>query len=441
MARIQRTYDHQWAPQVAFVSKHAQEAATAAKPYVILAANKSHEAYQTSRPHIVRFLAWLKVQLDHGLSIIGYWRRIYVDPHLLQIWDKVTELSTGTTASAPVVNVTGAPAADGTTVPSPEKFDVEPEVQVAFEAPEVPSSFLVGADATATESTTSDTPTPSSSQVAEPIPTPEVAEEETLADILPEVNDEPIIPAEPAQVSATSVMAESLHDLPTSSFQVYETASAVPSGVIAASDPEIPAEASLESEEDEEEEDYLASFMAELGLDPEPAASPSDDANAGASTSEVKEETAEEKAEREAAKKAATAAKRASINAKHTDAENKLNDLIKAYIADAPSTLTRLREANSAKIVADAKVNDMVDELEKAGGKYLKGIETYLAELQKGSKRSKGNVDKRKVWEQVTTKVEDKFNEELKALRGSVHEMYVGFVNEEIELVSLVSSC
>jgi hypothetical protein len=457
LLRIERAYNLQLAPRVAFISTHAQTAATASKPYVALAGDKSYQAFQASKPHVLNFLSWLKVQLDHAFVLLGHWRRLYVDPHLLKIWEKVTELSSGSTSSSTSLNKTNilqntsSSHASGHSIesfsaPSHLQEEVTPEASVTPEeaeqhasstTPDIPipppteeaalsieSIIAESLHGASQSSSTKATEVPSSTEQVEP--TSMIADDPITG--LNDGNDQP--PFEPA----TSLIAESLHNAPVaeslSSSQVFETAPPVASPIVMAEEPETPDDPS------EEEEDPLAALYAQLGLAPEPAPAPTDSSASTEETPVEDNETEEEKENRRVAAATALAAKRAAIEAKHTEWEVKLHDLIASYKNEAGGRLIAIRQAGGKQIMADPKINDMVDDLEKAGNKYLKGIEGYLSELNKGiDKKAKLGSDKRRIWDAVVTKVEEKFNEELKTLRSTVHDMYVNVVNEELELI------
>ncbi|VDC03353.1 unnamed protein product [Peniophora sp. CBMAI 1063] len=225
------------------------KAQVAATPYAHLAAQKSYEGYLAARPYAGP--AWIKFKqlcLDI-LALLRVQRRRYVDPHVVQIWNKVVELSQGAPVPAgsttdsvakpappaeaspaimkeaeeivaepvpevkPVVDATPSSSSIITSSsPAPAIIEVEEigqpilssAVQAATEAASTLSSVVAETAAAATESATS----LASAVKSTPTPTPEVVE--VVAPVVEVVEDivEPVVEAAKPVVEKVEEVAE-----------------------------------------------------------------------------------------------------------------------------------------------------------------------------------------------------------------------------------------
>ncbi|KAL1940799.1 hypothetical protein VTO73DRAFT_7840 [Trametes versicolor] len=76
-------------PAVATLNQWQQKA----RPYVVLAAQKTYDGYQRARPYARPVWEKIKVIVAQLLAVLGEQRRQFVDPHVQKIWEHVKELS------------------------------------------------------------------------------------------------------------------------------------------------------------------------------------------------------------------------------------------------------------------------------------------------------------------------------------------------------------
>lgn len=144
---------------------------------------------------------------------------------------------------------------------------------------------------------------------------------------------------------------------------------------------------------DEEDLDaWLESLRSDATPEPEPAL--------------PEEETEEEIAERQRLKAIETAEKRADIQRRHTEYEEKLHALGKAAVDDLEIFLSALRGVASADL--RRRSQDHIKTLQTEADKGLKGTDAYLKKLQGAAQ---GGAIKVALFDDVVIKVEKKFLE------------------------------
>ncbi|KAF8998506.1 hypothetical protein BDQ17DRAFT_1543946 [Cyathus striatus] len=399
------------------------------KPYV-------QKAYETARPHAIRlwaqakpFLcrAWdvIKVQSRVVLKTLGVQvrrlavelvnaRRQYVDPHILRIWEKVSE--------------SGTSSASGKEEGDIIRLDDIPETEESSIAP-TPTPVV----------SPSPSPIPSSSQVTESVeatPTPaETANDEVVTPLLrllmPRKKRKKRRGVTPTPAPEPEITSTAEEPVPTA--EAEEEASA--SSIIASSaggasvlvdDAVLPTTAVPEEEAEE-----IDDFLRDLGLD-NSSAPPSEGAAADApAVPPPKQLTPEEKL-------AETAAKRTDIVGRHVRWQAELDSLAKEKERSVKKAIEDVRAAaveelkemskgvrdNSGKLRSskdkDTKPRGVVDGVQYEGEKLLKGVDTYLS---KAEKRSEG-------WKRVPGEYQDK---EVKEKKRAEEEGKWGRVLEKVE--------
>ena len=102
-SRVTAEYERRVAPAVRFVAPYVQQSVvnarrlrTKLRPYVIGAAHKTYDGYQSVAPYARP--AWEKVKtlVAQLIAFLADQRRQFVDPHVRKIWERVIELSSGT---------------------------------------------------------------------------------------------------------------------------------------------------------------------------------------------------------------------------------------------------------------------------------------------------------------------------------------------------------
>lgn len=182
---------------------------------------------------------------------------------------------------------------------------------------------------------------------------------------------------------------------------------------------------------EEEDVDDLEEFLSEIGIgkepEPEPSAQPP-------SPPPIPEETKEERQERERRQAIETAEKRADIEGRHSQWEIDLTKFGKAQRKVVRATLTRLREAAAEEArTPGASVRGHVENLVKEAEKSLKSLKAYSRKL---AAEDKPEDEKVKTWENIATKVDEKFGERVEVAADAVREWWRAQVDQEVEEVN-----
>ncbi|RDB15800.1 hypothetical protein Hypma_003644 [Hypsizygus marmoreus] len=364
-------------PHVLHYAAQARSAAYSAyrtaEPYGI-------EAWARVQPHVAALWEQIKVHALQIAKVAGDARREYVDPHVRRIWDKVIEAEVVSSFKATTAEVTQATADEPTT---------------SLVADPVPSSVST---------------TPATAAVPEPTVTPE---EETPTDITPPPTPivEAVLPSSPSPIPSTeeasafaeSVVAASLHP----DFV----------GVAASSSPSPPGDV---------EEEGMDDFLKEIGLDEQiPGSAP-----------EITEPEPETPAPAEEGltpeqRLAETAAKRAEITKRHAAWQDELDALVREMTEHVKGGVRGVREAAVAELKTGDKAKRVIGDVEGEAGKLVKGLEGYFKKLGGGE----GEKEKEK-WQKVLERVEEKFADKVKDVQRDVHAWYLSVREKEVDEVN-----
>ncbi|KAI0331643.1 hypothetical protein GY45DRAFT_1248405, partial [Cubamyces sp. BRFM 1775] len=91
--RVEQEYERLLGPYVRRTVATLDQWQRKARPYVVLAAQKTYDGYQRARPYARPIWEKVKVIVGHLLAVLGEQRRQFVDPHVQKIWEHVKELS------------------------------------------------------------------------------------------------------------------------------------------------------------------------------------------------------------------------------------------------------------------------------------------------------------------------------------------------------------
>ncbi|KAI0653160.1 hypothetical protein C8Q70DRAFT_1038131 [Cubamyces menziesii] len=91
--RAEQEYERLLGPYVRRTVAMLDQWQRKARPYVVLAAQKTYDGYQRARPYARPIWEKVKVVVGHLLAVLGEQRRQFVDPHVQKIWEHVKELS------------------------------------------------------------------------------------------------------------------------------------------------------------------------------------------------------------------------------------------------------------------------------------------------------------------------------------------------------------
>ncbi|KAF5353095.1 hypothetical protein D9758_008728 [Tetrapyrgos nigripes] len=440
------------------VQPHVRWAYSRAQPHV-------QRAWKTSRPYLVRAAETAQTLLAVLMEKLGQLRRLYVDPHVLRIWDKVVELS------GPVRS---------------NSVPVAGETKASSVAPTKSPRFSQAA-------TTSSTFTSSATQEAEP-ETVAAVPEETLSVAEPEETAEAKI-APAAEESVSKEVEESATEAAVSptvsnaNAAETESASSVVAETISAAAPAEPlpsAQESLLEEVDEDaaegtaeepfaDEDELQSFLDDLGIlpdvdepesKPEPELSivdvgvedevPTNQTPEEALASQIAAATERDRKARED-RKDETAKKRADLEDRHRRWAYGLDELIHRRMRELRKELVRVRKGAVKALAKQGDhdeekeqteleeqlthingepVGSLLGSVESEGEKLLRGLEGYLKKEQKDSEGTKpvpGADDRLRKWMSVSEKVRSKFSEKVMEMQGKVHNWYRGVKDLEVQ--------
>lgn len=426
-------YTTRIAPHVRTAIYNLQRWQHKAQPYIILAIHKTQDTYYATKPHAVPLAKRIGVEVQHAVLFLREQRRIFVDPHVAKLWEKVKELSRGSPATSAS---TSAPS-DATDFPSPEPIISETlELESTYAsinqtpvetdpargiATETSVGTLLNEDAT----TAAETEVPaafdtvpivyvtsqqayasSSHSPSRSVPTP-VQTPQSVSSHLSE--------SAPVTSSTVSAVADSSSSSFTSTVSIGPTASS-----------SIPTHISDNDEID------ISAFYAELGLD-EPLA-----------TSQSHEqvplnppESEEERAERLRLKAEETARKRADIEARHSKWETELRSQMQTGLSTLKGRLAAIRSAAAAELAEAPDIRDAIENLVADSEKYIKGAEIYLRNLRAESRK---NDEKTPLWERVVEKVGVKFSERLGVVEAVVNTWYSAILDQELREVYAVTA-
>lgn len=438
--QAEATYTTRISPHVRTATYNLRRWQQKAQPYILLAIQKTQDTYHAAKPHAVPVAKRIVAEVQHALLFLREQRRIFVDPHVAKLWEKVKELSRGSPATPAA---TFAPS-DATDFPSSEPViseTLELELESTYasiiptsadqppvetdpprgKATETSVGTLLNEDAMAAV----ETEVPAAFD-AVPIahPTPQPASASSSHFPSNSVQTPVQIPQSVSSVlsenaSAASPIAAAVAD----GFSSFIT-SATPTGSTASSS--VPAHISDNDEID------ISAFYAELGLD-EPL-----------TTSQSYEqvlfnppESEEERAERLRLKAEETARKRADIEARHSKWETELRSQMETSSSTLKGRLGAIRGAAAAELAEAPDVRDSIESLVADAEKYIKGAEIYLRNLKAESRK---NDEKMPLWERVVEKVGVKFSERLGVVEAVVNTWHDAILYQELREVHAVTA-
>ncbi|KAJ3555490.1 hypothetical protein NM688_g2548 [Phlebia brevispora] len=495
IVKARTEYEHRLGPHLRVAAYRVYKFQQQARPYVVLAAHKTYDGYERAKPYAVPALQWLQRLLAQVSEFLGEKRRQFVDPHVKRIWERVNELSNGdvaqdakvrqkvsTTASSvlsstvvPVsseaqasssgsnvphitpnpalpltASATSVASSQETVVPTPEVTEALPNI-VLSSGVSIASSVVSAAASAA--SAVSEKVLGSASMVGSAVPS--VIMEDAAPEASSAVEDSSLHPASSISVeigslasnidngaSATHAQGSASEHEPIPSSE--PTASVVPdqhesssvtldsrASDTASQIPVAPSAASSPGTEDTED-DFLAKFYAELGLDQDVLSERQESSESGTASPAAETETEEEKAEKLRLRQEENAKKRTEITARHANWEKQLEDRIannrkalrKALVASRKAAVQELKE----NVEIRKEIESLVDEAER----YLKGAELYMANLKR---ENRPDEEKKAVWERVTEKVDKKFEDRLGQTETIVNGWYLKVVEQELQEV------
>lgn len=490
IVRAQSEYERRLGPHLRLAAYKLHRFQQQARPYVVLAAHKTYDGYQVARPYAVPVLTRLQLLLAHLVQVLGEQRRQFVDPHVKKIWERVNELSTGdvpadgdirsklTASVSPVLasvvpgsseapaGSSSSPVMSGSDLPASqvsaedarqhtsEVIEVLPTIDpmdgvssassitsVAVFAASSVSERLVSSGASVASAASSvilqeeSSATLSTTQKAEPLPSSSNS-----------AQDGPSASASDNSLSATSSSYSASVQEPLSS--LVPTASVLtdhgaPSSAIfvdtdldAADEiDDAPPAVSTESTEDTEE-DFLAKFYAELGLDQDILNEKEEASESGAVSPAADTETEEEKAEKLRLKQEEIAQKRADIAVRHAKWEKELQERIALNRKALRKSLVASRKAAAQELKESVELRKEVESLVEEAERYLKGAEKYMGNLKR---ETRSDDEKKTIWDRVVEKVDKKFEERLSQAESVVNGWYLKVVEAEIQEVSSFS--
>lgn len=396
------------------------------QPYILLAIQKSQDTYYTAKPHVVPLAKRIVAEVQYALLFLREQRRVFVDPHVAKLWEKVKELSRGSPAtssstfaptdfSSPETAISETLELESTYAPiiptsadQPPVETVPPPGKAAETSVGTPlnedAMTAAGAEVTAVFDLTSQPAPATSSHFLSNSVLPSVQPSQSASSVLSE------------SASATSSIISAVAD--GSSLSITSVAPTAPSSV--------PAHISDNDEID------INAFYAELGLDEHLTASQSHE-----QVPLNPPESEEERTERLRLEAEETARKRADIEARHSKWEIELRSQMETGLSTLKGRLEAIRSAAAAELAEAPDIRDAIESLVADAEKYIKGAEIYLRNL-KGESRK--NDEKMPLWERVVEKVGVKFLERLGVVEAVVSAWYNAILDQELREVYAVAA-
>jgi len=445
--QAEATYTTRIAPHVRTAIYNLQRWQQQAQPYIILAIQKTHDYYHTAKPHAVIVTKSIVAETQRALLFLREQRRIFVDPHVAKLWEKVKELSRVSPATSATTTVPSDPA----DFPSPElgiseTLETEPN-HASPASPTPPYQPVVEADSVHDEAietsavetgtilnkdpmTTANIDDPAVSVVPTPFfENPATTPVQTL-ESTSSVLSESASAASPLISVVTDGLSSSIASIaPTVASSVIPAVTGGLSSSVASAAPTGPilyAASSPVHVGDDDEVDINA-FYAELGLDEPLVISQSQEQAPFTPT-----ESEEERAERLRRKAEETARKRADIEARHSKWEAELQSQMEIGRSTLKPKLEAIRIAAAADLTEAPEIRAAIEGLVADAEKYIKGAEVYLKNLKAESRK---NDEKMSLWERVVEKVGVKFSERLGVVEAVVNTWYGVILDQELHEV------
>ncbi|TBU47545.1 hypothetical protein BD309DRAFT_988016 [Dichomitus squalens] len=231
-----------------------------------------------------------------------------------------------------------------------------------------------------------------------------------------------VAPSGSDDLIGSSAVASNIATLAVAS--IPDVADAVPS-IVSPAEPEVQVQENDDS--DLLSDPDLDAFKAELGLSEEDLLSdkPAEDS----SSSQLQVETDEEQEARLQARREKTARDRANIESRHAKWETKIIEQIQVNKKSLRKALVAIRKAAVVELKDNEEIRNEVDSLVEDGEKFLRGAEKYLANLRK---EGRSIEEKRKLWDRIVGKVEEKFTDRLRQTETVVNGWYRGVLDKEL---------
>jgi len=402
LSALQEKYESSLGPHIRVVINAMNKCQRAARPYIVITADRTYSAYQAARPYMRP--VWQRVMhiLKQLLVFLRAQRRQFVDPHVARIWERIKELSRG--------------GDETVTVHSPSKSSVSLATSVG---PPVVSPLVQGVSATPDEArqTVSVEPVGPSSvasisseslPISTPISEPSQTSEEATSEAFSSTSSSPV---EYIPVKTHTPVVESI-----------SLSTTVPS-----STPEIARP--LDNDVD------LESFYADIEFsEEEPEPEIQEENVADTESPPLDEEQLEERRLQELAK---TAEKRRDIMSRHAKWEEKLEKTIKEKKKSLRKALVALRKAAVQDLKTNKDVQSAIEHLVENAEKFLKGAEAHLNKLKSESQTT---YEKVTLWTKVLAKIDTKFAEHLRRTEDVVNRWHFNYLEKEIQEVSFGTS-
>lgn len=435
--QAEATYTTRIAPHVRTATYNLKRWQQKAQPYVLLAVQKTQDTYYAAKPHAVPLAKRIVAEVQHALLFLREQRRIFVDPHVAKLWEKVKELSRG----SPATSASTFTPSDATDFPSPEPVISETSELKLTYAPITSTSAdqpLVEIDpphGKATETsvgtlfnedvvTAAETEVPAAFD-AVPIANLTSQPESASSSHFPSNS---VLTVQPSQ-STSSSLSESAS---TTSSIISAAADDSSSSIISAAPTASTASNSVPAHISDNDDIDISAFYAELGLD-EPLTTSQSHEQVPLNSPESEEE----RIERLRLKAEETARKRADIEARHSKWETELRSQMETGFSTLKGRLGVIRTAAATELAEAPDIRVAIESLAADAEKYIKGAEIYLRNLKAESRK---NDEKMPLWERVVEKVDMKFSERLGVVQAVVNMWYSAILDQELREVYAVTA-
>ncbi len=398
LSAVQEKYESLLEPRIRFVINTMNKCQHAARPYILIAADRTYSTYQAARPYMRPVWQRIMHTLKQLLVFLRAQRRQFVDPHVARIWERIKELSRGddeaVTAHPPSTSFVSLTASVGAPVVPHvvQGVSATPDEarRITFVEPVSPSSVT----------SLSSESLPISAPISHPSQSNGEAAFEAFSSSSPS-------PVESIPVKAhTSPVGESI-----------SSSTSAPSSTPAI--PRVP-----------DDDVDLEAFYADIEFSEESAPEIQEEDVADTESPSLDEEQLEERRLQELAK---TAEKRRNITGRHAKWEEKLDNVIKEKKKSLRKALVALRKAAVQELEANKDVQSAIEQLVENAEKFLKGAEAYLNKLKTESQTADEKVT---LWTKVLAKIDTKFAEHLRRTEDVVNGWYTTHLEKEVQEVS-----
>jgi hypothetical protein len=402
ISTVEEQYESLLAPPIRVIFTTINKCQRAARPYILIAADKTYSCYQTTRPYLRPLWQRIVHILKQLLTFLRAQRRQFVDPHVARIWERVKELSRGgdetVTVQSTLVHST-SPAAVETPFDSPvvQGLSTKPDEVEPTSSDTENSAGSSPLSSLASETTIISTPKSRSLQH-------DGVTQEVVSEVLSSTRSSPV---ESLRMKAHTPSAAESTPLPT-------TAIAPTPAVSQSLDEDV----------------NLEAFYADIGLDDEEPEAEVPEEDTHTKPPPLTEEQLEELRLKELAK---TAEKRRDITSRHTKWEEKLDNMIKEKKKALRKALVTVRKAAVQELETNSDVQSAIDQLVENAEKFLKGAEAYLNNVKAESRLGE---EKAALWTKVLAKVDTKFAEYLRNTEDVVNGWYTTYLEKELQEVS-----